>query len=311
MILSHQKNNSMPNNINFALLLKQNAKVTVVLGSGFHRHFLGQDSILSSWELLLQKLSPITKLTGEYHLDFEKIIESKKTPCEDSSKTEERLLECVNKMLQTEQERVLENCASCYPIDIFNPKYVSDVISLNFDEIPELLLKKREGVKLGKLNNNSSLKESSKDSYSFLTSRFKTADFGKDGKINFWHPHGVIGNKKSIILGLHKYSHMLETSIRLRNSHMKLKRKNEFDLTWYQALLNNPVIILGADMSSTEWDLWFALTSRNRANGDKQPIFQMRECECKTDAQHEWFEPLFTGMDFNQQWKELEKLFKV
>jgi hypothetical protein len=298
-------------NQDFNCLFENKNKFTIILGSGFHKQGLKKDSILSSWELLLQKLSPRTKLTGEYHLDFEKIIESKKTPCEDSSKTEERLLECVNKMLQTEQERVLENCASCYPIDIFNPKYVSDVISLNFDEIPELLLKKREGVKLGKLNNNSSFKESSKDSYSFLTSRFKTADFGKDGKINFWHPHGVIGNKKSIILGLHKYSHMLETSIRLRNSHMKLKRKNEFDLTWYQALLNNPVIILGAAMSSTEWDMWFALTSRNRANGDKQPIFQMRECECKTDAQHEWFEPLFTGMDFNQQWKELEKLFKV
>ena len=146
-------------NSKFKSLLKDpKIKFTIILGSGFHRHFLGQDSILSSWELLLQKLSPITKLTGEYHLDFEKIIESKKTPCEDSSKTEERLLECVNKMLQTEQERVLENCASCYPIDIFNPKYVSDVISLNFDEIPELLLKKREGVKLGKHNNNSSFK---------------------------------------------------------------------------------------------------------------------------------------------------------
>ena len=63
-------------------------------------------------------------------------------------------------------------------------------------------------------------------------------------------------------------------------------------------------------MSKDEWDMWFALTSRNRANGDKLPVFQMRECECKHDAQHEWFEPLFTGMDFNEQWKELEKLFK-
>jgi len=41
MILSHQKNSSMPNNLNFELLLKQNAKFTIVLGSGFHRHFLG------------------------------------------------------------------------------------------------------------------------------------------------------------------------------------------------------------------------------------------------------------------------------
>jgi hypothetical protein len=36
----------------------------------------------------------------------------------------------------------------------------------------------------------------------------------------------------------------------------------------------------------------------------------MRECECKNDAQHQWFEPLFKGMTFDEQWKELEKLFK-
>ena len=38
-------------------------------------------------------------------------------------------------------------------------------------------------------------------------------------------------------------------------------------------------------------------------------IFQMRECECKKDVQHEWFEPLFKGMTFDQQWKQLEELF--
>jgi hypothetical protein len=296
-------------NQDFQRLIDRGERFTIILGSGFHLQAKQKDSILSSWEMLLQKLSPDCKLTKEYHLDFEKIIESKKIPFEDSSKTEGRLLECVKKLLQTEQERVLENCASCYQVDIFNPKYVSDVISLNFDEIPEILLK-RKGVNLGKFTNNSSLKEKSKDSYSFLATRHKTANFGNDGKINFWHPHGVIGNKKSIILGLHKYSHMLETSIGLRNHHMQLKRKDKVDSTWYQALINNHVIILGAGISSTEWDLWFALTSRNRTNREQQPIFQMRECECKNDAQHEWFEPLFTGMKFDDQWKALEKLFK-
>jgi hypothetical protein len=68
-------------------------------------------------------------------------------------------------------------------------------------------------------------------------------------------------------------------------------------------------------MSKDEWDIWFALVNRARnfAKSDNQqykyPIFQMRECECNHDYRHEWFEPLFTGMDFNQQWKELEKLF--
>ena len=67
-------------------------------------------------------------------------------------------------------------------------------------------------------------------------------------------------------------------------------------------------------MSKNEWDLWFALVNRQRNFAKKEnqeyehPIFQMRECECKNDAQHQWFEPLFTGIKFDQQWKELEKL---
>ena len=280
------------------------------MGSGFHQHFLGEDSILSSWKLLLQKLSSETKLSGEYHLDFEKIIEAKKITYEDSSKTEERLINCVKELLQKEQESILSDFKDCYPTLLFNPKYVSDVISLNFDEIPELLLNRTEGVSLSKFKNDSSFKKESKTSYTYLSTRYKTVYFGKNETIRFWHPHGIISNKKSIVLGLHRYAHMVENGLRIRNHHLKAKRNNNQDNTWYDKLLNNPIIILGAGMSQSEWDLWFALTSRNRTNGEKYPIFQMRECECKNDAQLQWFEPLFTGMTFDEQWKELEKLFK-
>ncbi len=293
-----------------ALLKDPDVKFTIILGSGFHRQALKKDTILSSWKMLLRRLSPDCKLTGEYHLDFEKIIESKKITCEDSHKTEERLIECVQKLIKTEEDKVLDECVKCYPLGIFNPEKVSDVISLNFDQIPELLLNKRKGVKLGKFTNNSSFFEGSKDSYSFLTTRHTTVDFGDKNKINFWHPHGCVVNKKSIILGLHKYSQILETTIRLRNHHMQHKRSEQEDNTWYYRLIQNPVLILGAGLSPTEWDMWFALTSRNRANGDKLPVFQMRECECNHDHRHEWFEPLFTGMKFKEQWEELEKLFE-
>ncbi|MCX6192456.1 MAG: hypothetical protein NT109_09280 [Flavobacteriia bacterium] len=298
-------------NPKFKSLLKDpELKFTIILGSGFHQHFLGKDSILSSWKLLLQKLSPETKLSGEYHLDFEKIIEAKKIPCEDSSKTEERLINCVKELLQKEQECILSDFKDCYPTWLFNPKYVSDVISLNFDEIPELLLNRTEGVSLSEFKNDSSFKKESKTSYAYLSTRYKTVYFGKNETIRFWHPHGIISNKKSIVLGLHRYAHMVENSLRIRNHHMEAKRNNNQDNTWYYKLLDNPIIILGAGMSQSEWDLWFALTSRNRTNGEKLPLFQMRDCECKNDAQHQWFEPLFTGMKFDEQWKKLEKLFK-
>lgn len=287
----------------------KDVKFTIILGSGFHREFIGSNSILSSWELLLKELDSDVKLTGDYHLDFEKIIESKKTQLEDSSKTESHLLKCIRVLLEKEQERVLRDCKDCYPLWLFNPKYISDVVSLNFDEIPEKLLHNGQNVKLGKFTNRSSFNSGSKESYSYLSTRHKTVDFGNGGQINFWHPHGVNQNEKSIILGLHKYSHMLETSIRLRKHHMKLKKENQADATWYQAILENPVIIIGAGMSSIEWDLWFAITSRNRANKLAPPIFQMRDCECKNDAQHQWFEPLFTGLKYDEQWSELKKIF--
>jgi hypothetical protein len=92
------------------LLNTPGVKFTIILGSGFHRNAIGGDSILSSWDLLLRKVSPDANLTGQYHLDFEKIIQSKKITCEDSHVTEERLIACVQKLIKEEQERVLKEC---------------------------------------------------------------------------------------------------------------------------------------------------------------------------------------------------------
>jgi hypothetical protein len=312
----------MKTNKNFEQLLNTpGVKFTIILGSGFHRNAIGGESILSSWEKLLNKLSPGAELTGQYHLDFEKIIQSKKITCEDSHKTEERLIECVQKLIKEEQARVLTECEHCYPIGIFNPEKVSDVISLNFDEVVELLLDKQEKSNLGAYINDSSFAKSktteksvSKNSYSYLCTSRREVAFKDKEPIRFWHPHGSIanGNKdKKLVLGVHRYSMMLETVISIRNHHMAEKIKSLYDNTWYYRLLENPVLILGAGISPTEWDMWFALTSRERANGSKPQIFQMRECECKKDVQHEWFQPLFTGMDFKEQWEELEKRLKA
>lgn len=301
----------MPVNKEFIELLKDpEVKFTIILGSGFHRNAIGSESILSSWEKLLMELSPGTELTGEYHLDFEKIIQSKKITCEDSHKTEQSLIQCVQKLIKEEQDKVITEHANCYPIEIFNPKKVSDVISLNFDEVLEKILNKHKGVKIRKYANDSSFSSSSKKSYRYLTTRYKVLNFGENDNITFWHPHGIVSNQR-IILGAHRYAHMLNAVISIRNHHMERKKSKGKDNTWYYRLLENPVLILGAAMSPTEWDMWFALTSRERANGTKPQIFQMRECECKKDVQHDWFQPLFTGMDFKDQWKELEELFKA
>jgi hypothetical protein len=293
------------------LLNDKSIKFTLILGSGFHRQAQKKNSILSSWSLLLSTLKKEVQLTDQYHLDFEKIIQSEKPVSDDSSKTESDVIKRVQDLIKSQQDRIIDESTNCYPMRVFNPNKVSDVISLNFDEIPELLLGKQKDVKVGKYINESSFKKSSKNAYDFLSTRYKPVIFNDKKIIRFWHPHGVITNNKSIVLGAHRYAKMVSNTIRIRNHHLMEKKANAADNTWYKCLIDNPVIIIGAGMSPSEWDMWYALASRDRTNGISKPIFQMRECECKKDAQHQWFEPLFTGMTFDQQWKKLEELFKT
>lgn len=292
-----------------SLFQNPNVKFTIILGSGFHSQALDRNSILSSWTTLLEKVSQDVKLTKDLHLDFERIIASKKKENQDSSKAERELIACLTEDLKVEQKAVLAEYSNCYPLQIFNPKKVTDVISLNFDQVPEKLLSNQKGTRLSGFVNKSSFSARSNNSYPYLSTRYKLMDFGLGkGEIRFWHPHGVIENNKSIVLGLHKYSNLVKTTIKIRDHHLQNKKVGGSDLTWYQSLLTNPVLVLGAGLSSNEWDMWFALTSRNRANKIAPPIFQMRECECQKDSRHEWFQPLFTGLTFDEQWKELEKL---
>ena len=83
---------------------------------------------------------------------------------------------------------------------------------------------------------------------------------------------GSVGESNDIVLLSPHFK--VENGLRIRNHHMKAKRNNTHDNTWYDKLLFNPVIILGAGMSPSEWDLWFALTSRERTNASHPQIFQ-------------------------------------
>ena len=62
-------------NPNFkALLNNPKIKFTIILGSGFHRQALGNNSILSNWEKLLNQYDLDLKLTGFYPLDYEQLV---------------------------------------------------------------------------------------------------------------------------------------------------------------------------------------------------------------------------------------------
>jgi hypothetical protein len=299
-----------------ALLKNPEIKFTIILGSGFHRQALGNSSILSNWEKLLNQYDSDLKITGFYPLDYEQLVvqrtgkqENEKALNKAANEMEKSISEEICFDLSCAQNKALKFSKKKYPKGIFNPKKVSDVISLNFDTTAEVICCELAKTKEPICNHSKFSSTNNED----LKIPYWEVSFPENGSIRFWHPHGSMQDKENLTLGIREYSKRIQTIERLRNYS---KVENQKDKTsWYSQLIHNPVLILGAEMSKDEWDLWFALVNRERNFAKKEnqayknPIFQMRECECKNDAQHQWFEPLFTGMTFDEQWKELEKLF--
>lgn len=304
------------------LFRKKNAKFTLILGSGFHKQALGQNTILSSWEKLLKQQDNAIELTDCYPLDFEQLIirrtQIQQLTNEKASHQIENLISeeiCFD--LKCAQQKALKFDKEKYPVGIFNPEYVSDVVSLNFDTLALELCAERAGVEIT---------SSEPIPFSYNGKKLKQVfyyevKFSNNQSIRFWFPHGSILDKAKVTLGSRNYSLRLSTVEKLRfysKSKDREERQNDIfntETSWYHQLTHNPVLILGADMSTSEWDIWFALVNRERnfskrsTMGIKYPIFQMRECESNYKVQSSWFKPLFTGVKFEKQWSELEKIF--
>ncbi len=261
---------------------------------------------------------PSLNLTGFYPLDFEQLV-VRQTGNQIHEKTREKAAYEIEKRISDEicfdlkcaQEKALKFKKRCYPIGIFNASKVSDIVSLNFDttaaEICRGIAKQRKIIY---------------DPANFISEQNEKLEipcwevrFNKTEKIRFWYPHGSVLDKDKITLGTREYAKRFQTIERLRK-YSKSDKKDK-PTSWYHQITHNPILVLGAELSKDDWDIWFALVNRernfskNKNQQFKYPIFQMRECECKKDVQHEWFQPLFTGMDFKAQWKELEELFKA
>jgi hypothetical protein len=289
---------------------------TVVLGSGFHRQVLGGNSILSNWEKLLKDQDPDLTLTGFYPLDYEQLIarrtffeEGRSPKGKTAGEIEKRISDEVCHDIKSAQEKALKFNKHCYPTSIFNPQKVTDIISLNFDTTAEMLCCGVAGVKNA---TKQYVQFESKNGGDFNLPYWEVK-FKNSRSIRFWYPHGSIHDKDSITLGTREYSKRLSMVERFRK-HSKSTNKA---LSWYHQLTHQPVLILGADMQKDEWDLWLAIVNRERnfAKSEnkvyKHPIFQMRACECNPDYRNLWFQTLFTGMKFDEQWSQLEKYLKT
>ena len=300
-------------------------KFVIILGSGFHGHYLSKVSdreeddslqMLCDWEKLLQPLSSDYPFTGHYLRDFEDIITNSQNSKNDGTPSvrpelaafqiENSFHKQIQLNLKSVQNTVINEYAAIIPLWLFNPAIISDVVSLNFDLIPEILLNKSKKAPL----------PIKVDSIAIKSDVNITRHRAVDG-INFWHPHGDIGSCGSMVLSLRKYG-MILPQVELLRKHFKANEyktnQKKTSYTWFDRISKQPILIIGASISDLEWDIWFALANRKRnfAKGlnkkHEKSIFKMSgPCE---KIENNWFSSLTTKKErYDSQWDRLEPLF--
>lgn len=294
--------------------IKETGKLLIIIGSGIHSQALSNDSNpLTSWHGLLKSIDPINSYIENYILDFENLIRRRtsRQKVKSASEIEKDLLNEVAGMLQKLSIKAVEYD---YPTGIFNPKYVSDVISLNFDTIPERLLSGKSNLKPQYYKWTTKEKLSAEERNTLL--------YHEAGGIRFWHPHGSVEKPSSIQLGLRKYGLHVQVVEKLRKHYKSKSRdgKNEHitNPNWYDLLTTRPIIICGASLSHAEWDIWTALVNRSRNYArypkHQQPIYIMTDnpglYEARNPDNVNYFIPLTSKEEsFSGQWRKLEELF--
>jgi hypothetical protein len=303
----------------------QNDKIVLIIGSGIHKEFLKiwtkEAFNFKCWKHLFMS---ITKNEGSNIipsnfpiLNFEKLV-VEKTTCTSNdidSKpaylVERNLIKGVARLLARSQLSTKD--LETYPLEIFNPNYVSDVINLNFDlVIEEQLAQNNSEKKWRKLISYDPSNRGGQTSSIYNNPNFKYREINK---IKFWHPHGDIEHLNSIVLGLRKYGMQIEKIEKLRNRYKAAESdaKPRYK-TWLDPLMNQPILILGADISYNEWDVLFALISkkRNRAkSGSQEPIFQLSENHANSNLR-DWTFPISKeSLSFKDQWSLISKLLQT
>jgi len=290
--------------INFVDYFKKNKKVlqekklVIILGSGFHKQaFKCDENVLNSWSYLLKKLGSKQKLQSSI-VEFEQIVlkETLLDSEKQAFKKEIDILKKASKLIKVEESKAVKNQSIKYPVEIFNSEYVSDVINLNFDLVAEKLL-----------SPNNKFKKRKKIEYLNLEAFHRVND------INFWHPHGDILAPNYMSMGLRNYGKHIKKIEESREKFKTNERKKILPTDWFGKLITHPILIIGADLSQNEWDIWYTLISRQRNfarhKNFESPIFKMKGNCIKSDS-----DILFHGisnkmLSHEEEWKILTELF--
>jgi len=296
----------------------------MIIGSGFNKEFLAGLNLtdsrfnkLKDWNCLIDFLKiDIGKFStsNNFLIDFEQIITLSKN--REEKKQGNEIEKDLIKELSTEFveiSKLIGNNFDSEMLKVFNPDLISDVINLNFDTILEEKYASALKLKFSKKTNSDYNKKGSlfKTIYSKPNFRYREIN-----GIKFWHPHGDVHHKKSLILSTRKYGYQLSNVETLRrhfkNNEKKLNYLNGKAFSWFEAILCKPILILGAGLSSNEQDILFAISSkkRNFLNYPEKdyPIFQMLK-PGEVSNLGNWATPIFDNQDYQTQWKQLIKHF--
>lgn len=296
-------------------ILNGTEKFSVIIGSGIHFNVIKEFNCLTCWRCLLSSTSNKPLISSNNLIAFEEIIQenTKTQNNKDCNKIENELLMKISSKISNLQDTYINHDYSNV-LNVFNPNYISDVISLNFDTTIET--KFREKHKLKRNRRVSNVKSSIKKfSHTFVYYEYIL----NENKIRFWYPHGSINKPKSLILSNRSYSNYLSVIESVRKNFKSSEKQSNYQLitnnniTWVSQLINNPVLILGASLSYEEIDLWSLIISRERNFSKmknkvcRKPIYQMTINEIN----NVWIEKLFDNdLNYENQWEKLSNLLK-
>ncbi len=286
-------------------------KFSVIIGSGVHFNVIKKFNCLTCWRCLLSSISDRTLISSNNLIAFEEIIQekTKKQNNKECNKIENELLRRISSKISMLQNSYITNQGYSNVIKVFNPNYISDVISLNFDTTIETKFREKHKLKRKRrVSNIESLIK--KYNHTFVYYEYEL----NENKIRFWYPHGSTNKPTSLILSNRTYSNYLSVIESVRKNFKKSEKqinndstKNE-NISWIYQLINNPVIILGASLSYEEIDLWSLIMTRERNyskkknEGFRKPMYQMSI----NKINNVWVEELFdTNLSFDLQWEKL------
>lgn len=285
-------------------------KYCIVVGSGFNVGICGAESILSSWRALMGRVLGRDPGDGSPAHAFERHL-LRGVSTVPVALRERKILKEVRNHILWETERVLKTSSS-FPAFLFDPAWVSDIITLNFDDLVERYCRTELHARVSAWRVPKGFE--GRQAFDKESVSYRELVFPGGGRIRVWHLHGSVSRPGGIQLCIGRFAGKSGLIEALRRHHRQWERRKEKAHTWY-SVLHQPVMILGASLSVSEWDLWTAIVDRERNYAKpgnrsfRKPIFQMREKE--DGFQCEWFLPLFEeGGDYAAQWKRLEALVR-